>query len=93
MCQPLDFFVNAMIKDASRAKREAEKLRRILAGEWADDLGGSGKLSNPGKRFFLTLAATSLEKVNSMTYWIGEAGLSDRFVRHQDASCNYSELG
>ena len=40
VCQQLDSFVIAMVKNAWRSEWEAEKLRRILAGDWADKPNG-----------------------------------------------------
>jgi hypothetical protein len=68
LCQPADSFVIQKIKEVWRCKWEREKLRLIKAAAFsnAPDKQGnwSGKLHNPGKSFFLQLAADCVEEVN-----------------------------
>lgn len=64
--QPADSFIIQKIKEAWRARWEKYKYESIKEGDWADGVGGkgSGKLKNPGKRFFLRLAADAVREVN-----------------------------
>lgn len=67
LTQPADSFVIAKIKDAWTRRWEAYKAEMIQTGQWmGGNEGGSGKLCNPGKRFFLKLAAESVHEVNCM---------------------------
>lgn len=70
LVQPADSFVISKIKDAWTTLWETEKLRMINAGEWSNgvrsDGAWSGKLLNPGKRFFLELAAKAVRQINEM---------------------------
>lgn len=61
LIQPCDSFVIQKIKSAWTRKWELHKLGLIKEGKWKD---GSGKLFNPGKRFFLKLAAEAVMEVN-----------------------------
>jgi hypothetical protein len=61
--QPCDSFVISKIKQAWQAEWEAAKIKKIKEGSWSN---GSGKLLNPGKTFFLKLAAASVSRVNEM---------------------------
>jgi hypothetical protein len=51
------------MKQAWQAEWEAAKIEMIKEGSWSD---GSGKLLNPGKTFFLKLAAASVRRVSEM---------------------------
>ncbi len=68
LCQPADTFVISKIKDAWTKRWEAKKTDMIRLEAWQDvpraDGTWSGKLKNPGKRFFLQLAADAIEDVN-----------------------------
>ena len=68
LCQPADTFVISKIKDAWTSRWEAKKIELIQAGAWQNTSRGngqwSGRLNNPGKRYFLQLAADSIEAVN-----------------------------
>ena len=69
LCQPADTFIISKIKDAWTKKWEAKKSELIQTDSWQNNPCGdgqwSGKLINPGKRFFLQLAVDSVEDVNS----------------------------
>ncbi|ETM02331.1 hypothetical protein L917_01187, partial [Phytophthora nicotianae] len=68
LCQPADSFVISKIKDAWKAKWNEKKLEFIRDNRWQNkirkDDSWSGKLQNPGKRFFLQLAADAVKAVN-----------------------------
>ncbi|KUF82788.1 hypothetical protein AM587_10006334 [Phytophthora nicotianae] len=68
LCQPADSFVISKIKDAWKAKWNEKKLEFIRDNRWQNkirkDGSWSGKLQNPGKRFFLQLAADAVKAVN-----------------------------
>ena len=68
LCQPADTFIISKVKDAWTRRWEAKKIELIVANTWQNtprtDGQWSGKLINPGKRFFLQLAADSVEDVN-----------------------------
>ena len=57
LCQPADTFIISKVKDAWTKRWEAKKTDLIASNAWQNtpqaDGGWSGKLSNPGKRFFL----------------------------------------
>jgi hypothetical protein len=61
--QPCDSFVISKIKDAWTSLWEQYKFEAIRDGNWADV---SGSIRNPGKTFFLKLAAESVRRVNAM---------------------------
>lgn len=66
LVQPADSFVISKIKDAWRRRWDAYKVGLIERGEWMrSESGSSGKLKNPGKQFFLKLAADSVRDVNA----------------------------
>jgi hypothetical protein len=68
LCQPADTFIISKIKDAWTKHWKAKKIQLIQTNAWQNtthaDGPWSGKLTNPGKRFFLQLAADSVEDVN-----------------------------
>ena len=68
MCQPADTFIISKVKDAWTRRWEAKKIDLIVANTWQNtprtDGQWSGKLINPGKRFFLQLAVDAVEDVN-----------------------------
>jgi hypothetical protein len=68
LCQPADTFIISKIKDAWTKRWEAKKIQLIQTNAWQNtthtDGQWSGKLTNPGKRFFFQLAADSIEDVN-----------------------------
>lgn len=67
LVQPADSFIIQKVKDAWREKWDKYKYECITRGDWQDgvDGTGSGKLLNPGKKFFLKLAADSVRDVNN----------------------------
>ncbi|KAE8966437.1 hypothetical protein PR001_g28407, partial [Phytophthora rubi] len=69
LCQPADSFVIAKIKDVWSQMWNDKKIELIEDNEWQNkvrkDGSYSGKLKNPGKRFFLDLAATAVKEVNA----------------------------
>ena len=68
LCQPADTFLILKIKDAWTRWWEAKKTKLIQQNVWQNaprvDGQWSGKLINPGKRFFFQLVANSVEDVN-----------------------------
>jgi hypothetical protein len=68
LCQPTYTFIISKIKDAWTKRWEAKKSELIQQDSWQNRPRGdgqwSGKLTNPGKKFFLQLAANSIEDVN-----------------------------
>ncbi|OWY97242.1 hypothetical protein PHMEG_00032280 [Phytophthora megakarya] len=69
LVQPADSFVISKIKDAWTKRWEAKKVEMIRAGEWQNtvrsDGSWSGALRNPGKTFYLQLAADAVRDVNA----------------------------
>lgn len=66
LVQPADSFIISKIKDAWKRRWDDHNAQLIRNGEWmSGDDGSSGKLKNPGKRFFLKLAADSVREVNN----------------------------
>ncbi len=63
LVQPADSFVISKIKYAWTKRWESKKVEMIREQQWSigarRDGGWSGKLLNPGKRYFLQLAADS----------------------------------
>jgi hypothetical protein len=68
LCQPTDIFIISKIKDTWTRHWEIKKTQLIQIDAWQNIARGdghwSGKLTNPGTRFFLQLAADSVEDVN-----------------------------
>lgn len=69
LCQPLDSFIIKVLKEEWRRRWDEKKFQMITSGEWKDqgagNSGWSGKLGNPGKKFFLKLAADCVRSVNA----------------------------
>ena len=65
--QPADSFVIQTIKDAWRRLWDKFKFEHIRNGNWKDGNNGegSGFLENPGKVYFLNLAADAVRDVNA----------------------------
>ena len=61
LVQPVDTFVIQKIKDAWRHRWEQYKLSCIRDNLWTE---GSERIPNPGKRFFLKLAAAAVRDFN-----------------------------
>ena len=70
LCQPADTFLISNIKEAWTKRWEAKKSELIQENAWQNNPRGdgqwSGKLTNPGKRFFLQLAADAIQDVNRL---------------------------
>jgi hypothetical protein len=68
LCQPADTFIILKIKDAWTKRWKAKKFELIQQDSWQNRPRGdgqwSGKLTNLGKKFFLQLAADSIEDIN-----------------------------
>jgi len=68
--QPADSFVIANIKDEWRRLWNEKKIELIESNAWQNkarsDGAWTGKLKNPGKRYFLSLAATAVRRVNAL---------------------------
>lgn len=67
LIQPADSFVIQKLKDSWREKWDLYKYKCVAEGEWqsTNEGQGSGRLINPGKRFFLKLAADVVRDVNN----------------------------
>ena len=69
LCQPLDSFIIKCFKEEWKKRWDEKKFQMITSGDWKDQgtgrAGWSGKLNNPGKKFFLKLAADCARAVNS----------------------------
>ncbi|CDF38688.1 unnamed protein product [Chondrus crispus] len=66
LVQPADSFAISKIKDACRREWDTYKAGEIARGSWmGSGPGASGKLKNPGKGFFLKLAANAVREVNN----------------------------
>jgi hypothetical protein len=61
--QPCDSFVISKIKDEWSSMSEEYKYQAIKDGQWAS---WSGAIKNPGKEFFLLLAAKAVQRVIAM---------------------------
>ncbi|CAM6010234.1 unnamed protein product [Sphagnum balticum] len=59
--QPCDSFVISKIKNAWMEIWDNYKFKAIKDGLWCE---GSGTLQNPGKSFFLRMAAEAIRRVN-----------------------------
>ena len=66
LCQPLDSFVIQKLKAYWRKQWEAKKIEMIRDNQWSAGPRASGKLLNPGKRFYMLLAIESVAFINSM---------------------------
>ena len=68
LCQPCDSFVISKIKDAWSKRWNEKKIELVANEQWQNKPNKkgqfSGKLKNPGKTFFLKLAADSVRDVN-----------------------------
>lgn len=78
LCQPLDSFVIKTIKDIWKQKWNTEKYRLIRKKCFNEDLGNgyinaSGKLTNPGKKYFLNFEADVIQIANQI---VDEDGLN-----------------
>ena len=69
LCQPADSFIISKIKDVWKRDWERKKIDLIATDQFSNkkrsDGQWSGKLKNPGKRYFLELAQKAVEEVNS----------------------------
>ena len=66
LCEQADSFVIQKLKQRWRILWDEEKVRLIDSRQWKEGLLKSGKLPNPGKLFFLKLAARVIRDVNKM---------------------------
>jgi len=66
LCQPCDSVIIQKIKERWRALWEEKKVEMMSSTEWVHGTSQSGKLSNPGKRFFLKIAAKAVKDVSDM---------------------------
>ena len=64
LCQPLDSFIIKDIKTIWRRYWEEEKNKKIIAKHYLDGPKSSGKIQNPGKQYYMKLAAKCVEEVN-----------------------------
>lgn len=65
LCQPADSFIIQKVKTAWRKIWDQKRLSMVSEEAWTDWKNGSGKLPNPGKKFFLELAAQAVRDVAS----------------------------
>lgn len=65
LCQPADSFIIQKIKTVWRRRWDEKRLDMIKKDEWVDWKSGSGKLPNPGKKFYLKLAADVIREVEN----------------------------
>lgn len=65
-CQQADSSVICNVKTAWRGGWENKTIQMVTAAQWTDWKKGSGKLENPGKLFFLSLALQSIHEVASI---------------------------
>lgn len=63
MVQPADSFVIQRIKSEWRARWDKKVMDMIANKMWTDPRDGSGRLVNPGKKFFLSMAADVVRTV------------------------------
>lgn len=88
LIQPADAFVIQKIKAAWSARWEKHKMR-LLSEVCSDTYGtNSGRLPNPGKRFFLKLAADSVRDVNQQR---DEMGIT--YARKSMIRCGLAKSG
>jgi DDE superfamily endonuclease len=66
LTQPCDSFVFQEIKEEWSRRWDADKVAMVQSGKWKIGEGSSGKIINPGKRYFLQLAADCIKAVNNM---------------------------
>ncbi|KAL3690157.1 hypothetical protein R1sor_016466 [Riccia sorocarpa] len=81
LTQPCDTFIISKIKDAWTRMWEHHKIQMILQNDWQGngEFRTSGLLINPGKTFFLQLAAAAVHEVNQqLTKQIGLPGDSEQ---------------
>ena len=75
LVQPADSFVISKIKDEWTRRWDIKKLELINGNDWSNNVradgGWSGKLKNPGKSYFLQLAADCVRAVNAMRDYAG----------------------
>ncbi|KAL3683641.1 hypothetical protein R1sor_001663 [Riccia sorocarpa] len=66
LTQPCDTFIISKIKDAWTRMLEQHKIQMIMENDWQrnDEFRTSGLLKNPGKTFFLQVAAAAVREVN-----------------------------
>ena len=90
MLQPLDSFVISKVKQYWRERWNAKKWDMIRNKEYQTSAGGkrqgSGKLKNPGKTYFLQLAADCVKQVNKMRDEHGQ-----RYTRKAMVICGLSK--
>ena len=90
LCQPADSFIISKIKDVWTREWERTKIELIKNGAWADEVRSdgkwSGKLNNPGKRYFLELAAKAVNEVNAQR---DKSGMS--YARKAMIKCGLSK--
>jgi DDE superfamily endonuclease len=66
LTQPADSFVIQKIMQAWQQGWDAKKVEMIKDGDCKSGTHSSGKLKNPGYKFFLKLAAESVREVNKL---------------------------
>ena len=66
-----DSFVIQKVKADWRARWDEKRMNMVTQDEWKSWKEGSGKLENPGKRFFLQLAADSVRDVSKQRDSVG----------------------
>ena len=101
LCQPADSFVIQKIKEEWRAQWSQKKFELIQNDQWCNkvrkDGTWSGKLKNPGKKYFLRLADECIQAVNNkrdlngLTY-ARKAMISCGLSRHVDGRWHEAQL-
>ena len=90
LCQPADSFIISKIKDVWKREWERKKIELIDDKKFSNkeraDGQWSGKLKNPGKRYFLELAQRAVAEVNSQR---DENGMS--YARKAMIKCGLSK--
>ena len=89
LCQPADSFIISKIKDSWSKHWDRKKSELIRADKWSNDTENqrwSGKLKNPGKRFYLNLAVQAVKDVNEQR---DEFGMS--YARKAMIKCGLSK--
>jgi DDE superfamily endonuclease len=66
LTQPCDSFEIQKFNEEWSRRWDADKVAMVQSGKWKNGEGSPGKLINPGKRYFLQLAADCIKAVNNM---------------------------
>ena len=89
LSQPLDSFTIKKLKTIWRKHWEEEKNKKIMAEEYLHGLKSSGKIQNPGKQYYMKLAAKCVEEINLKKNRNGNSIVRKAMIRC-GMSLNYS---